>query len=179
MATSVAAYGRIRVAQRRGEAIPADWALAPDGSATTDPAEAMHGALLPVGGSKGSALALMVEMLAGVLAGAGIARNVGNPNDKSADAADVGHTFIALDVAAFMSREEFDRRASELGEMVRGSRPAADFDAVRLPGGGSTERREQARKLGVDVADDTAEALQRELHAIGLDLPPPVSSGII
>lgn len=179
LATSVAAFGRIRLAQRQGEAIPPDWAVAPDGTATTDPAEAMRGALLPVGGSKGSALALMVEMLAGVVAGAGIGRNVGNPNDTSAAPADVGHVFVVMDVTAFMPRERYEQRATELGELVRSSRPARGFDAARLPGTGAAGRREHARQQGVELSEGTVAVLEKELRDIGLSLPHRASSGII
>lgn len=116
MATSVAAFGRIRLAQRNGEAIPNDWAVGRDGSATTDPAVAMQGALLPFGRAKGSALALLVEMLAGVLAGAAIGPSVGNPNDASEAPADVGHAFILIDPRAFMSQDVFEERTAQLGD---------------------------------------------------------------
>ena len=179
MATSVAAFGRIRQAQRRGEAIPADWAVGPDGAATTDPAEAMRGALLPVGGAKGSALALMVEMLAGVLTGAAIGPAVGNPNDASTAAADVGHAFIVIDPEAFMPRHRYEDRAAQLGDRVRRARPAAGVGAVRLPGSGASARRDAAARHGLALADETAELLAKELAKIGLDLPPPVTSAII
>ncbi len=69
MATSTVARGQIRKAQRQGRAIPATWATGPDGEPTTDAAQAMLGLLLPLGGHKGSGLALMVELLTGVLGG--------------------------------------------------------------------------------------------------------------
>jgi len=179
MATSVAAFGRIRQAHRAGESIPADWAVAPDGSATTDPVEAMRGALLPVGGAKGSALALMVEMLAGVLTGAGIGPAVGNPNDTSPEPADVGHAFIVLDPEAFMPRDRFEARAAQLGDLVRGSRPVAGVSSVRLPGGGASARRQEADRHGILLPEQTVELLAKELAAIGLDLPPAIASAII
>lgn len=179
MATSVAAFGRIRAAQRAGEPIPDDWAVAPDGSPTTDPAEAMRGALLPVGGAKGSALALMVEMLAGVMSGAGIGSKVGNPNDTSAEPADVGHVFVVCDVSAFLPRDRYDRRAAILGAMVRGSRPAAGVDAVRLPGTGAAGRRDLALAEGVALTPAIAETVENELRRVGLSLPKPAGYGII
>jgi LDH2 family malate/lactate/ureidoglycolate dehydrogenase len=179
MATSVAAFGRIRQAQRRGETIPDDWALAADGTATTDPAAAIGGALLPFGGAKGSALALMAEMLAGVLSGAAIGPVVGNPNDVSDAPADVGHAFIVLDPEAFMPRAAYEARVHQLGDLVRGSRPAAGVDAVRMPGGGASARREDAGKRGISLPKETAGLLEKELRSIGLDLPAPIPSAII
>jgi LDH2 family malate/lactate/ureidoglycolate dehydrogenase len=176
MATSVAAFGKIRIAQRDGKAIPDDWAVAADGTRTTDPAEAMRGALLPFGGSKGSALALMVEMLAGVLAGAGIGRAVGNPNDTSPNPTDVGHAFVVIDVSAFMPRDQYERRAAELGSMVRGSRPAAGFDSVRLPGTGAAGRRARALADGLVLPEAAREVLENELRKLGLAMPEPLAA---
>lgn len=174
MATSVAAFGRIRLAQRNGEAIPDDWAVAKDGSATTDPAAAMEGALLPFGGAKGSALALLVEMLAGVLAGAAIGPSVGNPNDPSDAPADVGHAFILLDPKAFMARGVFEDRVSHLGALVRASRPAAGVGEPRVPGSGSAAKREAAAHAGLELPPETEALLAKELGHIGLALPKPV-----
>lgn len=179
MATSVAALGRIRQAHRRGESIPADWAVAPDGATTTDPVEAMRGALMPVGGAKGSALALMVEMLAGVFTGAAIGPAVGNPTDASNAPADVGHAFIILDPEAFMPNSLYEDRAAQLGDLVRGSRPASGVASVRLPGSGASARRHDAVQHGIALSDETAELLAKELAAIGLGLPPPIISEII
>lgn len=171
-ATSVAAFGKMRQAQREGRAIPADWAVAADGSQTTDPAEGMKGALLPMAGAKGSALALMVEMLAGVLSGAGIGRDVGNPNDASLAPADVGHAFIVIDPQAFMPAGEYEERAARLGGMVRGSRPTVQGARVRLPGPGAAGRRATARDNGLALSAETTAILMKELHSIGFALQP-------
>ena len=67
MACSVAARGKIIVAAKNGEPIPADWALGPDGLPTTDPVEALKGLVQPVGGPKGYALTLMIGLLSTML----------------------------------------------------------------------------------------------------------------
>src|SRR5262249_44369741 len=72
MALSQVARGKILTAAQRGETVPADWAVDADGRPTTDAQEALRGALQPIGGPKGAALALMVEMLAGCLAGGAV-----------------------------------------------------------------------------------------------------------
>ena len=179
MATSVAAFGRIRQALHRGEVIPNGWAVAPDGSATTDPAVAVKGALLPFGGAKGSALALLVEMLAGVLTGAAIGPSVGNPNDASDAPADVGHAFIVMDPEAFMPRATFEERAAHLAAVVRRSQPAEGVNNPRLPGGRSTQRRKAAADTGIELPRETEELLTKELSRIGLALPEPTGSAHI
>lgn len=170
IATSVAAFGKMRQAQREGRDIPADWAVDANGSATTDPAAGMKGALLPMSGAKGSALALTVEMLAGVLSGSAIGRMVGNPNDKSADPNDVGHFFIVMDPGAFMPADTYEARTARLGEMVRASRSAAGSSGVRLPGPGARARRAKAVSAGIELSDDVVALLDKELARIGLSL---------
>ena len=69
MATSEAAMGKIRMAEKAGEKIPGTWAVKADGSATTDPAEAIAGMLLPASGPKGFGLAFLIDLLCGLLSG--------------------------------------------------------------------------------------------------------------
>ncbi|KAK3065718.1 hypothetical protein LTR53_018112, partial [Teratosphaeriaceae sp. CCFEE 6253] len=83
MAPSVAARGKIYKAKRRGEKIPMDWALDADGRPTDDPAAALEGVMLPMGGPKGSALSIMMDVFSGVLSGSAFAGHVTNPYDPS------------------------------------------------------------------------------------------------
>ena len=69
MAPSGAARGKIYKAKRRGEKIPLDWALDAEGRPTDDPSAALEGVMLPMGGPKGSALAIMMDVFSGVLSG--------------------------------------------------------------------------------------------------------------
>ncbi len=69
MSSSVAARGKIRLAQRAKDSIPLGWALDETGKPTTDPVAALKGTLLPLGGPKGYGLALMIDVLAGLLSG--------------------------------------------------------------------------------------------------------------
>lgn len=73
MAPSIAARGKIYKALRRGEKIPSDWALDKDGHITDDPARALEGVMLPMGGPKGSALSIMMDVFSGVLSGSAFA----------------------------------------------------------------------------------------------------------
>ncbi|KAI7347171.1 Malate/L-lactate dehydrogenase, partial [Hortaea werneckii] len=91
MAPSVAARGKIYKALRRGEKIPLDWALDATGAPTDDPAKALEdgAVMLPMGGPKGSALAIMMDVFSGVFSGAAFAGGVTGPYDPSRPA-DVG-----------------------------------------------------------------------------------------
>ncbi|TCK30648.1 LDH2 family malate/lactate/ureidoglycolate dehydrogenase [Ancylobacter aquaticus] len=136
-ATSAAARGEVELKRRAGEALPAGWAVGPDGTPTTDPAAALAGALLPFGGHKGSALALMVELIAGPL--------IGDLNSRQAKAVENGDSgpplggelFIAIDPAAF-GRETLGQRMSDAEETFA---LAKAQPGVRLP----SERRYAAR----------------------------------
>ena len=116
MATSVVPRGRLEVAARRGEHVPAGWALDTRGRATHDPEEALAGALLPLGGLpitsgyKGYGLAMAVEMLSAVLPGALYGPLV-VPMWSTAGPSDLGQFFMAINVAAFDEPAAFKERA--------------------------------------------------------------------
>jgi LDH2 family malate/lactate/ureidoglycolate dehydrogenase len=78
MATSVVARGKIIVASQKQQSIPAGWAIDKDGNPTTDADEALNGSVLPLGGPKGYAISMFIDILAGVLTGAGFGKYVNN-----------------------------------------------------------------------------------------------------
>lgn len=172
IASSIGNFGRIRVAERERTAIPEGWAVDKDGNPTTDPDLAVKGSLIPFGGPKGSALALLVEVLAGVLGGGNFGTDVGNPNHDRKGRADVGHTFIAIDVAALMPVDEFAGRVDRLAGMVTAARPMAGFDAVRFPGQGTAERRRKSAERGIEMPPSAIAALRAALEPRGIAMPP-------
>jgi LDH2 family malate/lactate/ureidoglycolate dehydrogenase len=143
MATSATNVGGLHRAARLEESLPPGFAIGPDGEATTDPRRAMEGAILPFGGHKGSGLAMIVQCL-GLLAGGPIVPK---------GIADFGYFMLVLDPARFMPIEDFKARMSELVAIVRGSRPAADFAAVRVPGERSLHMRARHLIEGIDIDD--------------------------
>lgn len=138
MATSASAFYGLVTALEEGRAIPDDVAMDSEGRPTTDPAEAMRGALRAFDrGFKGSHLALMVELLAGALTGAAM-------TDKLA-AQNWGSLVVAIDPTMLGSLEDFRRRAEEMCARVKGARRLPGVEEILLPG----ERgdREEARCL--------------------------------
>ena len=109
MAPSVAARGKIHKALRRGEKIPKGWALDGEGRDTEDPKMALEGVMLPMGGPKGSALAVMMDVFSGVLSGSAFAGGVTGPYDMSGPGG-VGHFLVAIKPDLFVSLEEFRER---------------------------------------------------------------------
>ena len=153
---------KIRLAAARGETIPPDWAVGPDGRPTTDPAVALEGSLLPIGGPKGSALIVANELLSGALAGARFSFEISPALVMGADHHDrwgCGHFLLALDPSAFGAPEDFRRRAGELVARLRGAEAADGVDRVWLPGEREWELSEQRRRSGLPMARATLVAL--------------------
>ena len=167
MAPSVAARGKIYKAMRRGEKIPADWALDKDGAVTTDPSKALEGVMLPMGGPKGSALAIMMDVFSGVLSGSAFAGNVANPYDPSRPA-DVGHFLIAIKPNLFMDLEEFKSRMDYLHQRVVNSEKAKDVDRIYFPGEMEQIMYDERSESGIPYTENELEALNREAAVIGL-----------
>lgn len=168
MAPSVAARGKIYKALRRGEAIPDDWALDKEGNRTTDPAKALDGGvMLPMGGPKGSALAIMMDVFSGVLSGSAFAGNVAGPYDPSRPG-DVGHFIIALKPDLFVSTEEFKDRMKYLYDRVVGSEKMAGVDRIYFPGEVELERRKERLQSGIPYAKEEIEVLNKEAGDAGV-----------
>ncbi|ROV96063.1 hypothetical protein VPNG_09129 [Cytospora leucostoma] len=162
MAPSVAARGKIYKALRRGDTIPDDWALDKQGSRTTDPAEALDGgSMLPMGGPKGSGLAIMMDVFSGVFSGSAFAGHVAGPYDPSRPA-DVGHFIVAMKPDLFLSAEEFRGRMKYLYERVVGSDKMADVDRIYFPGELEILRREERLISGIPYASAEIKTLNEE-----------------
>jgi LDH2 family malate/lactate/ureidoglycolate dehydrogenase len=177
MAPSVAARGKIYKALRRGEKIPKDWALDKDGQQTDDPARALEGVMLPMGGPKGSALAVMMDVFSGVFSGSAFAGHVTNPYDPSKPA-DVGHFLVAIKPDLFMSIEEFKERMDYLYDRVRNSDRAAGVDRIYFPGEIEQLIEEERLKNGIPLVQAEVDALDKEAERVGVGRirttsPPP------
>jgi LDH2 family malate/lactate/ureidoglycolate dehydrogenase len=168
MAPSVAARGKIYKALRRGEKIPGDWALDAEGRQTDDPAEALKGVMLPMGGPKGSALSVMMDVFSGVLSGSAFAGHVTNPYDPSKPA-DVGHFLIALKPDLFMSMEEFKERMDYLYQRVVSCDKMAGVDRIYFPGEIEQITEQTRVKEGIPYVDAEITALNDEAEKVGAE----------
>ncbi|KAF2683640.1 malate/L-lactate dehydrogenase-like protein [Lentithecium fluviatile CBS 122367] len=168
MAPSVAARGKIYKALRRREKIPKDWALDKDGKQTDDPAKALEGVMLPMGGPKGSALAVMMDVFSGVLSGSAFAGQVTNPYDPSKPA-DVGHFLVAIKPDLFMNLEEFKDRMDYLYQRVVGSDRMDGVDRIYFPGEIEQIMKEQRLQRGIPLVQAEVEALNKEAQRVGTD----------
>jgi LDH2 family malate/lactate/ureidoglycolate dehydrogenase len=168
MAPSVAARGKIYKALRRGEKIPTDWALDKDGNATDDPASALEGVMLPMGGPKGSALSIMMDVFSGVLSGSAFAGHVTGPYDPSKPA-DVGHFLVAIKPDLFMDLEEFKSRMDYLYQRVVTSDKAAGVDRIYYPGEIEQITRDRRLTEGIPFTESEIENLNQEAEFVGVE----------
>jgi (2R)-3-sulfolactate dehydrogenase (NADP+) len=152
MALSQVARSKIVAAQAAGEAIPAEWATDGAGRPTTDPAAALAGALTPIGGAKGAALALMVEILCGALAGGHFGWEASSFLDDRGAPPAVGQVLLAFDTHS-LSAGGFAARAAALLTALGAQ------DGVRIPGDRRLARRARALSRGLDIATALHERL--------------------
>ncbi len=155
LALSVAARGKVMAAQKSGDRIPPDWALDANGMPTTDPAAALKGSMAPVGGAKGAALALMIEIVAAALTASNFGFEASSFLDGEGPPPDVGQVLIAIDPGPLAGDAYFTRMAALLEAM-------ATEDGVRPPGAMRLKNRASAANSGLALAP----ALFTELCAL-------------
>ncbi len=155
LSTSAIARGNIIAAAKKNEPIPLSWALDPNGNPTTDAQQALLGTVLTMAGHKGYALALMVELLSGVLSGSATGPDIGSMYKNLDRKQDVGHFFCILDVEAFMDRAEFLKRIDETIDRLKAGRKLADVDEILVPGERSVRTAAHNERLGVPLGAET------------------------
>ncbi|KAK8128051.1 alcohol dehydrogenase [Apiospora sp. TS-2023a] len=169
MAPSIAARGKIYKAKRRGEKIPLDWALDAEGRPTDDPAAALEGVMLPMGGPKGSALSIMMDVFSGVFSGSAFAGHVANPYDPSRPA-DAGHFVVAIKPDLFLPLADFRERMRYLYDrVVHESEPAAGVDRVYFPGEIEQRTERERRRSGIPYVEAEVTALDEEARRVGAE----------
>lgn len=152
MAPSVVAKGKIRRAASNGESIPVGWALDADGNHTTDANVALNGSMAPIGGPKGSGIAILMDVMSGVLTGAAFGGEVGDQY-KDPRPQNVGHCFIAIKPDIFMTTDEFRARMDVLAQRIHGVTPASGFNEVLFPGEPEHRLGAQRRREGIPYAE--------------------------
>jgi len=164
MATSVVARGKIIVAAQKGEAIPLGWAIDKEGKPTTDAEAALEGSVLPVGGPKGYAISMFIDILSGVLTGAGYGQYVNNMYENWQEPQNVGHFFLAVDISRFMPIEMFKQRVDQYMRQIKNEPKAPGVSEILVPGEIEYRQTEARKQGGIQLPPKVAE----ELHEIGL-----------
>lgn len=171
MSTSNVSRGKIMLAANSNQEIPLGWAIAPDGSETSDPEEALKGLLLPMGGAKGSGIAFLVEVLSSVLSGASFGPHITPLYDGSGDKQNLGHFFLALKPDLFLTRAEFADRMDLMIREIRELPVAKAHERIYLPGELELHREKERSQEGIPLTQDVLE----ELEEIASRLEVPVA----
>jgi LDH2 family malate/lactate/ureidoglycolate dehydrogenase len=166
IATSVAAYGKVKSKAQRGEPMPEGWMIDAFGNALTDPKRAEEGFLLPIGGYKGYGLALIFGFLAGTLNGAAFGRDVIDFNKDDTTPTNTGQVIVALDIARLSSVEAFKRNVDEVIREMRNSKKMASVERIRVPGEQSHAAWLDRSAKGIPMN----ETLFRDLQRLASDL---------
>jgi (2R)-3-sulfolactate dehydrogenase (NADP+) len=154
LSLSEVARGKVMIAAKEGRPIPLGWALDGDGNPTTDAKAALTGSMLPMGGTKGAMLALVVELLACALTGAAFGFEADTFFVDDGNRPRIGQAFLVVDPDAVAGRAVYDARVEALiAEIMKD-------DGVRLPGARRADLAARAAKNGIEVSPTLAQQLR-------------------
>lgn len=168
MATTVAAYGKVKAKAQRGEAMPEGWMIDRQGRPLLDPKRAEEGFLLPIGGYKGYGLSLVVGLLAGTLNGAAMGKDVLDFNHDFETTTNTGQAIAMIDLAAFGDPEAFRQRIDVVVRDLRASERMPTVDRIWLPGEQSQARRIANERDGIAIAPALHAALDTVAAELGI-----------
>jgi LDH2 family malate/lactate/ureidoglycolate dehydrogenase len=159
MATSVVAGGKLDVARSKGESIPLGWARDAQGNPTTDPVAARQGSLEPLGGPKGYGMAVMLDVLAGVLSGGRFGAGLGGPGS--------GQYFMTIAVERYMPLDEFTGRMEQLIDQLHACPRAPGVERIYVAGEIESELQERRSREGVPLEESVLADLERVERELG------------
>jgi len=168
MATTVAAYGKVKAKAQRGETMPEGWMIDRAGRPLTDPKRADEGFLLPIGGYKGYGLALLVGLLSGTLNNAAMGKDVVDFNHDDASATNTGQAILAIDIGAFGDVAAFKARVDQLVRDLRASRRMPGVERIWLPGEQSQAKRVAYARDGIPIAAGLMSKLNQLAAELGI-----------
>jgi LDH2 family malate/lactate/ureidoglycolate dehydrogenase len=166
MATTVAAYGKVKAKAQRGEMMPEGWMIDRQGKPLLDPTKSEEGFLLPIGGYKGYGLSLIVGILAGTLNGAAMGSQVIDFNKDFSTTTNTGQAIAIMDPSAFGDVTEFKQNVDTLVRELRGSERMPGVDRIWLPGEQSHEKRLSNEAQGILLAP----SLMKQLNDLAAQL---------
>jgi len=171
IALSAVAAGKILGMKALGQAIPDSWLSDADGLATSEVGDwPKSGSMLPMAGHKGYGIALLIEVLAGALTGAGMLGEVKSWILQSKDVSHLGQAFIVINVGAIIPIEHFRQRVDQIVRELRQSPKAKGSERVYVPGEIEWGKREDALKNGIPLPDQILASLHGLGKQLGLDM---------
>ena len=168
MATTNAAYGKVKIKAQRNEPMPEGWMMDREGQPLTDPKRAGEGFLLPIGGPKGYGLALMFGLLAGTLNGAAFGKDVIDFNADSSSLTNTGQAIIAVNIAAFADVRAFRAKVDQIWDEMKSSPKLPGVEEIRLPGERSTAIFDDRMAHGVPVSAELRQSLDQLADRLGV-----------
>jgi L-2-hydroxycarboxylate dehydrogenase (NAD+) len=168
MSSSVVARGKIRQASRNKKTIPLGWSIDSEGNPTTNPDEALKGTLLPIAGPKGSGLAIVIDILAGMLSGSKYGPDI-KTFHKLEGPTGVGVSCIAINIRHFLDLEDFYFKIDNYIRNIKNLKKAKNVSEIYLPGEIELLQEEKANKNGIELANLTVEKLNDILSKLGID----------
>lgn len=169
IATTVVSYGTVKNYVLRDQPLPEGWLVSrEDGRSITDPKRTSEGLLMPIGGYKGSGLALVLGILAGVLNGAAFGRDVIDFNADSKSKTNTGHFILALDITRFMPQEVFATLLATQLDMLRDSESIPGASPIRLPGDARAVRRTERSAGGIPLSSQLVSQLDSIAKSLGI-----------
>lgn len=171
MSSSVVARGKIVEAAKRGDPIPEGWALDADGRPTTDSPTAEAGVVLPFAGAKGSAVAILVDILAGVISGAAYSTLINNLYAEFEKPQNNGQFTMALDVSSFMPPDQFAARMDGFIDLLKATPLAEGVPEILMPGEPELRKAETHRRSGVPLPVNVVEDIREVADSVDLALP--------
>ena len=169
MSSSIVARGKIRKASRNKEKIPLGWAIDSEGTPTSNPEEALKGTLLPIAGPKGSALAVVIDVICGLLSGSQYGPKV-KTFHKLEGPTGVGAICMAMDISHFMDFSDFQSKIDDYIKAIKGLKKVKDTSEIFLPGEIELLKEEQARKEGIELDSPTIEKLNDLLSKLNIHI---------
>ncbi len=166
---STVAGGKMLVAARNGETIPLGWATDKDGRPTIDPMAGFEGFLLPMGGHKGFGLALLVDILCGVITGGSFQHHLKSMYRYPSDPSRTAHLMLVINPLVFIGKEQLKSRMGEFFETIKGS-PMWDKDSeMLLPGEIEYREERERRRYGIPLPATLYDELAQIGNEMNLD----------
>ena len=170
IANTAVARGKLYVAKQKGQQIPADWAMDPDGRATTDPALGNAGTILPMAGHKGYGIAPNMDMLSGVLSGSGFGRQITGPYVPQGQSK-VGFFTLAINIQAIRPLADFEADMETMIDDIKNTSLSPTATAIYYPGELEAISAKSLMLKGIELPQLTANKLREEAEAIGVQAP--------
>lgn len=160
MAPSIVAMGKIILAAKLGKPIPEGWVLTKEGLPTTDPVVGQYGTLLPIGGAKGSGLAIFMEIFCGVLSGANVGPHINHFWNDFEHPQDVGHFFCVVDIEKFIGLDAFKEYIDRIIGEMKALPKNPGLEEIFMPGEIENNRRAERKAEGIMMSDSVYQELR-------------------